>query len=273
DRAVENENARPVCGVAGPHQRHDVDRMELGKFDARKVQGDGLRHGGAPGAATVSPSSLVKVATGLERSDSTFSDGRQRAAPFSVTTIGRLIRIGCTIIVAVLSLVDLRTPRTIWRYSRADFAAMAATIAVTLLLGVEPGVIAGVGLSLALYLWRSSRPHAAIVGRVPETGHFRNVKRHKVLTDPRVLTIRIDESLTYLNARWLEEFVLETVADYPEAKHLVLMASAVNSIDASALESLEAINHRLADGGIKLHLSEVKGPVMDRLQRSSFLEE
>ena len=81
------------------------------------------------------------------------------------------------------------------------------------------------------------------------------------------------ESLTYLNARWLEEFVLEAVADHPEAKHLVLMASAVNSIDASALESLEAINHRLAEAGVRLHLSEVKGPVMDRLQRSSFLEE
>jgi SulP family sulfate permease len=150
---------------------------------------------------------------------------------------------------------------------------MATTIGVTLLLGVEPGVIAGVGLSLALYLWRTSRPHAAIVGRVPETGHFRNVKRHKVITDPRILTIRVDESLTYLNARWLEEFVLEAVADHPEVNHLVLMSSAVNSIDASALESLEAINHRLADARIKLHLSEVKGPVMDRLERSSFLEQ
>ena len=111
------------------------------------------------------------------------------------------------------------------------------------------------------------------MGRVPETGHFRNVKRHKVITDPDILTIRVDESLTYLNARWLEEFVLETVADHPVAKHLVLMAPAVNSIDASALESLEAINHRLNDAGIKLHLSEVKGPVMDKLERSSFLEE
>lgn len=133
--------------------------------------------------------------------------------------------------------------------------------------------MAGVGLSLALFLWRSSRPHAAIVGRVPETGHFRNVRRHKVITDPRVVTIRIDESLTYLNARWLEEFVLETVADHPPVEHLVLMCSAVNAIDASALESLEAINHRLADAGVGLHLSEVKGPVMDALERSSFLSQ
>jgi SulP family sulfate permease len=181
--------------------------------------------------------------------------------------------LAATIIVAVLSLVEFRTPREIWRYSRPDFAAMAATILVTLLLGVEPGVMAGVGLSLALFLWRSSRPHAAIVGRVPETGHFRNVRRHKVITDPRVVTIRIDESLTYLNARWLEEFVLETVADHPQIEHLVLMCSAVNAIDASALESLEAINHRLCDAGVRLHLSEVKGPVMDALERSSFLAE
>ncbi|ALR19243.1 SulP family inorganic anion transporter [Sphingobium baderi] len=242
------------------------------------------------GAANVAASFSggYPVTGGFARSVVNFDAGAETPAAGAFTAVGiaiaalfltpllyalPLATLAATIIVAVLSLVDLKTPRTIWRYSRADFAAMAATIAVTLLLGVEPGVIAGVGLSLALYLWRSSRPHAAIVGRVPETGHFRNVKRHKVLTDPCVLTIRIDESLTYLNARWLEEFVLETVADYPEAKHLVLMASAVNSIDASALESLEAINHRLADGGIKLHLSEVKGPVMDRLQRSSFLEE
>ncbi|MGQ3178605.1 MAG: sodium-independent anion transporter, partial [Blastomonas fulva] len=94
-----------------------------------------------------------------------------------------------------------------------------------------------------------------------------------VLTDPRILTIRIDESLTYLNARWLEEFVLEQVAEHPKLRHLILMCSAVNAIDASALESIEAINHRLADAGVKLHLSEVKGPVMDALERSHLLHD
>lgn len=228
------------------------------------------------------------VTGGFARSVVNFDAGAETPAAGAFTAVGIAIAalfltpllaslpiatLAATIIVAVLSLVDFRTPRTIWRYSHADFAAMAATIVVTLLFGVEPGVIAGVSLSLALYLWRSSRPHAAVVGRVPETGHFRNVKRHKVITDPRILTIRVDESLTYLNARWLEEFVLETVSEHPQVKHLVLMCSAVNSIDASALESLEAINHRLSDARVRLHLSEVKGPVMDRLQRSSFLGE
>jgi sulfate permease, SulP family len=228
------------------------------------------------------------VTGGFARSVVNFDAGARTPAAGAFTAAGILVAalfltpllgplpiatLGATIIVAVLSLVDLRKPVEVWRYSRADFAAMMATILVTLLAGVELGVIAGVGVSLALFLWRSSRPHAAIVGRVPETEHFRNVKRHKVFTDPRVLTLRVDESLTYLNARWLEEFVLEQVADHPELRHLILMCSAVNAIDASALESLEAINHRLADAGVKLHLSEVKGPVMDALGHSDMLEE
>lgn len=228
------------------------------------------------------------VTGGFARSVVNFDAGAQTPAAGAFTAIGIALAslfltpllynlpnatLAATIIVAVLSLVDFKTPRHLWVYSKADFAAHAATIAVTLVAGVEMGVIAGVGVGLLLYLWRASRPHAAIVGRVPGTEHFRNVERHKVLTLPHVLTIRVDESLTYLNARWLEEYVLEQVAERPALRHVVLMASAVNAIDASGLESLEAINHRLADGGITLHLSEVKGPVMDRLQRSHLLHD
>lgn len=241
------------------------------------------------GAANVAAafSGGYPVTGGFARSVVNFDAGAETPAAGAFTAVGILIAallltpllhslpiatLAATIIVAVLSLVDLKTPREIWRFSKPDFAALTATIAVTLLAGVEPGVVSGVILSLALYLWRASRPHAAIVGRVPDTEHFRNVKRHAVITDPRVLTIRIDESLTYLNARWLEEFVLEQVAEHPEIRHLVLMCSAVNGVDASALESLEAINHRLMDAGVQLHLSEVKGPVMDALQRSHLLD-
>jgi SulP family sulfate permease len=242
------------------------------------------------GAANVAAafSGGYPVTGGFARSVVNFDAGAETPAAGAFTAVGILLAalfltpllaslpiatLAGTIIVAVLSLVDFKTPRAIWHYSKADFAAMAATIMVTLLIGVEPGVMAGVGLSLALFLRRASRPHAAIVGRVPETEHFRNVKRHKVFTDPRILTIRIDESLTYLNARWLEEFVLEEIAAHPKLKHLILMASAVNAIDASALESIEAINHRMADAGVCLHLSEVKGPVMDALERAHFLHE
>ncbi|MDZ4137351.1 MAG: sulfate permease [Erythrobacter sp.] len=228
------------------------------------------------------------VTGGFARSVVNFDAGAQTPAAGAFTAVGIALAslfltpllfhlpnatLAATIIVAVLSLVDFKTPRLLWAYSKADFAAHAATIVITLLAGVELGVIAGVAVGLLLYLWRASRPHAAIVGRVPGTEHFRNVERHKVLTLPHLLSIRIDESLTYLNARWLEEYVLEQVADRPPLRHVVLMCSAVNAIDASGLESLEAINHRLADGGVTLHLSEVKGPVMDRLGRAHFLDD
>jgi SulP family sulfate permease len=180
--------------------------------------------------------------------------------------------LAATIIVAVLGLVDLSILRRAWSYSHADFLAVAVTILVTLLIGVETGVSAGVGLSILLFLWRTSRPHIAEVGRVPGTEHFRNVERHDVETDPTILTIRVDESLYFANARYLEDVILDRAARCPELRHVVLQCSAVNDIDLSALESLEAIDHRLASMGVSLHLSEVKGPVTDKLARTSFLE-
>jgi SulP family sulfate permease len=242
------------------------------------------------GAANVASafSGGYPVTGGFARSVVNFDAGAETPAAGAYTAIGialaslfltpllyslPIATLAGTIIVAVLSLVDLKTPGELWRYSKADFAAHIATIGITLLVGVEMGVIAGVSVGLLLYLWRASRPHAAIVGRVPETEHFRNVDRHEVFTVSHVLSIRIDESLTYLNARWLEEYVLEEVADRPAVRHVILMCSAVNEVDASGLESLEAINHRLGDGGIGLNLSEVKGPVMDRLKRTHFVDE
>jgi SulP family sulfate permease len=146
------------------------------------------------------------------------------------------------------------------------------TLLGTLALGVEAGLIAGVATSLVLFLLRTSRPHIAVVGWVPGTEHFRNVRRHAVRTAPTVLSLRVDESLYFANARALEDAINAAVAEQPALQHVVLMASAINDIDASALESLEAIELRLAQAGIVLHLSEVKGPVMDRLARSHFIE-
>lgn len=179
--------------------------------------------------------------------------------------------LAATIIVAVLSLVDIATIKRTYAYSKADFAAMAVTIVTVLLVGVEAGITAGVSLSLALFLWRTSRPHMAIVGQVPGTEHFRNINRHDVITDPAILSIRVDEGLYFANARALEDAVYDHIADRPALKNVILMCPAVNAIDASALESLEAIAHRLASAGIGFHLSEVKGPVMDALKRSDFM--
>ena len=180
--------------------------------------------------------------------------------------------LAATIIVAVLSLVDFSVLKKAWHHSRADFVAVVATMSITLLMGVELGVTAGVAVSILIHLYKTSRPHMAIVGQVPETEHYRNVLRHDVLTDPTILTIRVDESLYFANTRYLEDRIYDEVAKQPKLQHVVLMCSAVNTIDMSALESLEAINERLKAGGVMFHFSEVKGPVMDQLSATGFLE-
>ena len=169
--------------------------------------------------------------------------------------------------------MDLGALKRTFDFSKTDFAAMAATILVTLWKGVEAGLVVGVGLSIFLHLYATSRPHVAVVGQIPGTTHFRNVARHDVVTDPAIVSLRVDASLYFPNARFLEDRVNDAVSANPEARHVILECPGVNTVDASALESLEAILRRLKDGGIALHLSEVKGPVMDRLKRSHFLDE
>jgi SulP family sulfate permease len=180
--------------------------------------------------------------------------------------------LAATIIVAVLSLVDFGSLKRTWRFSKQDFIAQAATMFGVLFLGVEIGIILGVSLSLLLFLWRTSRPHSAVVGQLPGSEHFRNIERFSVVQSEFVVSLRVDESLYFPNARYLEERITQLMVEYPECKHLVLMCSGVNLIDASALDSLEAIAERLTAAGIQLHLSEVKGPVMDQLHRSDFLQ-
>ncbi len=226
------------------------------------------------------------VTGGFSRSVVNFDAGAETPAAGIYTAIGLAIAalaltplvyylpnatLAATIIVAVLSLVDFSILRKTWGYARSDFTAVAATILLTLGLGVEVGVASGVAISILLHLYKTSRPHVAEVGLVPDTQHFRNVNRHAVETSPQVLTLRVDESLYFVNARFLEDLVQSRVTTGCEIRDVVLMFSAVNEVDFSALESLEAINLRLKDMGVGLHLSEVKGPVMDRLQKSHLI--
>lgn len=225
------------------------------------------------------------VTGGFARSVVNFDAGAQTPAAGVLTAVG--IGIACllltpalyflpqatlsaTIIVAVLSLVDFNILKQTWQYSKSDFAATALTLAATLVYGVEIGLMAGVSASIVLFLYQTSQPHIAVVGQVSGTEHFRNVLRHDVICEPQLLSLRVDESLYFANARQLEDRINLEVAQRPLLLHVILQCSAVNSIDASALESLEAIDHRLYNAGITLHFSEIKGPVMDRLKKTPF---
>ncbi|MDB2550980.1 MAG: SulP family inorganic anion transporter [Paracoccus sp. (in: a-proteobacteria)] len=228
------------------------------------------------------------VTGGFSRSVVNFDAGARTPAAGAYTAVGLAIAalmltpaiyylpkatLAATIIVAVLGLVDLSILKRSWVYSRADFAAVTATILLTLGLGVEIGVSAGVLISILIHLYKSSRPHMAVVGQVPGTEHYRNVNRHDVTLHDAILSVRVDESLYFANARNLEDRIYDMVAEREDLRNVILMCSAVNEIDMSALESLEAINRRLESRGITFHLSEVKGPVMDRLKKSHFLDD
>ncbi len=228
------------------------------------------------------------VTGGFSRSVVNYDAGAETPAAGAYTAVGLAIAavaltpliyflpqatLAATIIVAVLSLVDFSILKRSWSYSKADFTAVLATILLTLGMGVEVGVSAGVILSVFLHLYKTTKPHIAEVGQVRGSEHFRNIKRHEVETDPAVVSLRIDESLYFANARFLEDYIYDRVANETPVRDVVLMFSAVNEVDLSALESLEAINARLKDMGIRLHLSEVKGPVMDRLCRQHFLSD
>ena len=180
--------------------------------------------------------------------------------------------LAATIITAVYKLIDFATLKRMWNYDKADAIAWLVTFSAVLGLGVEKGIIFGAIVALSLHLWHTSRPHIAIVGRLGESEHFRNVLRYEVKTSPQVLAIRVDASLYFANAKYMENFLSREISDRPDVTSIVLVCSAVNLIDASALEVLESLIADLKSIGINFYFSEVKGPVMDKLLNIGFVD-
>ncbi|HEY1044243.1 MAG TPA: sulfate permease [Telluria sp.] len=176
--------------------------------------------------------------------------------------------LAATIIVAVTGLMEFDTLRTAWRYDRSDALALLATLAGVLAAGIQEGVVIGVVLSMGTLIWRASRPHIAVLGRIAGSEHFRNIDRYPAETVPGLLVMRIDANLFFGNVEAVSERIEEELASRPGTRDLVLVLSAVNSIDTTALLALDEWNSAFDRRGIRLHLAEVKGPVMDRLKTS-----
>jgi SulP family sulfate permease len=228
------------------------------------------------------------VTGGFSRSIVNFDAGAETPAAGFFTAFGILLAVllltpllawlpnatlAAIIIVAVMNLIDFTILRLTWNYSKTDFIAVLATITATLWWGVETGVSCGIVASLLLHLYKSSRPHIAEVGEIAGTGHFRNIKRHKVETHPSILSLRVDESLYFANASWIEDEIFRTLQSRPGIRNVILLCAAVNEIDLSALDVLFTVNRRLQAMQTGFHLSEVKGPVMDALQKTEFLQQ
>ena len=191
-------------------------------------------------------------------------------APTGWLALLPLPALAATIIVAVLGMLELATLRTAWRYDRGDAVALLATAGGVLVLGVEAGVIIGVMLSMGTLIWRASRPHIAVLGRIAGTEHFRNIERYPADTRPDMLMLRVDANLFFGNVEAVNQRIEEELRTRPGVRNLVLVMTAVSSIDTSALFALSELNQSLKLRGIGLHLAEVKGPVMDRLKESDF---
>jgi SulP family sulfate permease len=177
--------------------------------------------------------------------------------------------LAATILVAITGLIDIQALRHAWTYDRADAITLAATAVGVIFIGVELGIVIGVVLSLASIVWRGSRPHIAVVGRVPGTEHFRNVERHSVQTTPDVLVIRIDESLLFTNAMQIRDWIDGHLAEQSGLKRIVISFAGVNQMDTTGLEMLDALDKALCSRGILLEFAEVKGPVMDKLKATT----
>jgi SulP family sulfate permease len=229
--------------------------------------------GGMPVAASFSRSVLNADAGSRTRMAGAFTAGFMALA---MLLLARPLAwlpdavLAATIIIAVLSGFSLVPYRQAWRYSRNEWAVMVGVTAVTLLQGVAWALGLGVAASIALLLRQTSRPHAALIGRIPGSEHFRNADRYDVELTERVVSLRIDESLLFTNARQLTDVVSAQLDKQAGAQRVVLLMSPVNRIDLSGLEALRALHDTLAARQVRLDLSEVKGPVLDRLRRGGW---
>lgn len=177
------------------------------------------------------------------------------------------------ILVAIMPLIKIRTILHTWAYDRGDGIAEIVTLLGVLILGIEEGIALGIMLTIASHLHKTSQPHIAVVGRVPDTEHYRNIKRHHVETWNHLLLIRIDESLTFANISYIEEFLTTELKRQANTKHIVLIFTSVSDIDTTALEALESLNQLLHTTGKTLNIAEAKGPVLDKLHKTDFFEQ
>ncbi|MGY5392568.1 SulP family inorganic anion transporter [Acinetobacter sp. NigerLNRRAM0016] len=180
--------------------------------------------------------------------------------------------LAATIIVSIWKLVDFKPFFETWHYSKADGIAMWITFFGVIFIDISTGLILGVISTFLLMLWRISRPHMVVIGLVEGTQHFRNQQRYPVKTVDSILSLRIDESLNFLNANSFKDFFINALSEKKNVKYVVVNCSGVSRIDYSALEMLEELDSELQKQNVELHFSEVKGPVMDKLIHSKLFE-
>jgi sulfate permease, SulP family len=171
------------------------------------------------------------------------------------------------IMVAVFGLVNFKEPFELWKSDKGDFAMLIITFLGTLFLGVEEGIGLGVILSIGIIIFRTTRPHIAILGKVPGTEVYRNIDRFDQIEERRdIVVLRLDARLYFANLNFVQERIDEVVESYkPDIKGLVMNFESVNMVDSSAIHFIADLASSLKANNIDLVIANVKGPVRDKL--------
>lgn len=180
------------------------------------------------------------------------------------------------ILVAIVPLVRIKSIFHSWRYDKGDGIAEAMTLIGVLILGLEEGITLGIFLTFISLLRKTSHPHIAVLGRIPNTPYYRNVKNNGVdyfETWDGLLLLRIDESITFANINFIEEFIATELKIALKVKHVVIDFSSVSDIDMTALQALEQLNANLKEEGISFNLAEVKHFVLVKLEKSHLFDQ
>lgn len=178
--------------------------------------------------------------------------------------------LAAVIITSALAMIDKKTFKQAWQHDKADAICFAISFAAAIIFGLNAGLIVGLLASFAAMIYRTHQVHIAVVGRVGDSEHFRNITRHEATTFDNLLLLRIDESLYFGNAQSVHQN-LARLSDASDAREIVLIMTAVNHIDLSAQEMLHEFDKECTAAGKRLHFAEIKGPVMDALSDSSVL--
>ncbi|MCX8118974.1 MAG: solute carrier family 26 protein [Desulfobacterota bacterium] len=176
------------------------------------------------------------------------------------------------VLVAVSGLMDFQKARHFFKIRPVDGWTWVFTFATTLIFGGAAGILTGIAFSLGLFIWRSSRPHAAELGLLEGEGVFRNVKRFpEARRFPRGLILRVDAPLYFANTKFLEDLIHQNLVERPEAKWVILDCSGVNDMDAVAIDALEEIMDAYR-GKVRFLFAEMRGPVRDLVERAGWEE-
>jgi SulP family sulfate permease len=182
--------------------------------------------------------------------------------------------LAAVIIVAVLGLINVKEAVHLWHNDRSDFWSLLVTFIITLTMGIEVGIGAGVILSLALVVYRSTRPHVAVLGKVPDSGFYRNVERFKDLEQrPDVLVVRFDGPLYFANLNYFKDKMEELTAQKGETLRLIVLnGDSISYLDSSAVHTFEEWIRENQARDIRIHFTSVIGPVRDALHRWGLMD-